>query len=167
MGVSFLLSISAGIFWNILWVSENELCSLLLIIGFSSSGFSIASISLKCSCCCCLAVGSFCNWKIFGSNWGTSGKEEALKTDGGGSKGVAGVDRDIVDNGGGNPPLLSSTLSSGKFLLNGFKLCSFWFNLIYFEFAPFSKTLRRNCQSVHRFQFHSGIYKLLDSLHQI
>ena len=37
----------------------------------------------------------------------------------------SGVNGGIVDNAGGNQPLLSSTLSSGKFLLNGFKLCSF------------------------------------------
>ena len=56
-----MLSISAGISWNILSVYENKLCSLLLIFGFSSSGFSIASIMLKYTCCCCLAVGSFCD----------------------------------------------------------------------------------------------------------
>ena len=56
-----MLSISAGISWNILSVYGNKLCSLLLIFGFSSSGFSIASIMLKYTCCCCLAVGSFCD----------------------------------------------------------------------------------------------------------
>ena len=132
-----MLSISAGIPWNILSVSGYKLCNLLFIVGFS---FLLHCLDLtNCSCCCCLAVGSLCNWEIFDSNWGAVGKKGTLKTEGGGGKSGTSGDGGIVDHGRGNPLLLSSTMLSGKFLLNGFKLCSFWFNLIYFRFGTFFK----------------------------
>ena len=78
-----------------------------------------------------------CNGEIFDSNWGTVGKKETLKTEGGAGKSGNSGDGGVVDDGGGNPPLLSSMLPSGKFLFNGFKLCSFLFNSMYFGIGAF------------------------------
>lgn len=126
--------------WKILSASGNNLCIFWLIIGFSSSGISIVFIFLNCSSYCCfLAVSSFGNWESFGSNWGTYHKKKALKPEeacrkGGGGRGGGGGEG-IVDNGGGNLKLLPLSQSSKKFLLNNFKLFSFWFDSISFIFG--------------------------------
>ena len=77
--------------------------------------------------------------KFLIQNEARQAKKETLKTEGEAGESGSGGDRGIVDDGGGNLPLLPSMLPSGKFLLNGFKLRSFLFNSIYFGFGTFFK----------------------------